>query len=127
MCRQAHCCRLSGLQTLSAISGVTVPGAYQHLGKESSVQALCAVTLHSDHGKWLVVQILHPYRGIYGVFVLKSRTERFRAGLVVAFIVLPALLGSNVEDDELAVVLGYLCLCILSVALRAMWALAHIW
>jgi hypothetical protein len=40
----------------------------------------------------------------------------FGAGLVIAFIVLPAFLGSNVENDELSVVLGCLCLCILSEA-----------
>jgi len=40
----------------------------------------------------------------------------FGAGLVIAFIVLPALLGGYVEDDELSVVLGRLCLCVLSEA-----------
>jgi hypothetical protein len=40
----------------------------------------------------------------------------FGAGLVIAFIVLPAFLGSNVENDELSVVLGCLCLCVLSEA-----------
>ena len=36
------------------------------------------------------------------------------AGLVVAFVVLPALLGCNVEDDELFVVLGCFGFCVLS-------------
>ena len=38
------------------------------------------------------------------------------AGLVVALVVLPALLGSEIEDDVLAVVLGCLRLCMLSEA-----------
>jgi len=40
----------------------------------------------------------------------------FGAGLVLALVVLPALLGGEVEDDVLAVVLGCLCLCMLSEA-----------
>ena len=40
----------------------------------------------------------------------------FGAGLVVALVVLPALLCSDVEDDVLAVVLGGLGFCVLSEA-----------
>src|SRR5271163_1939787 len=38
----------------------------------------------------------------------------FGAGLVVALVVLPALLGCDVEDDELTVVLGGFGFCILT-------------
>jgi len=37
----------------------------------------------------------------------------FGAGLVVAFVVLPALLGCDVEDDELFVVLSGFGFCVL--------------
>ena len=40
----------------------------------------------------------------------------FSAGFAIAFVVLPAFVGSEVEDNELSVVLGCLCLCVLSEA-----------
>src|ERR1700722_9775805 len=54
--------------------------------------------------------------GEFGEIAPGEDAVPFGAVLVVALVVLPALLGCDVENDEFAVVLGCLCLCVLSEA-----------